>query len=99
MDVLYYDALWRPKKNGQNTSREFWDGRADHFSTNAYRKSAAERVGKLIAVLTEKGMLAKNLPIPDGPSKAQKEFIENYLKTLDEDGSIKQKVKMKFAWI
>lgn len=99
MDVLYYDDLWRPKKSGQNTSREFWDGRADHFCTNAYRKSAVERVGKLIAMLTEKGMLTKNLPIPGGPSKAQREFIKSYLKTLDEDGLITEKVKMKFAWM
>ncbi|MDI3480705.1 MAG: hypothetical protein PWQ97_360 [Tepidanaerobacteraceae bacterium] len=65
MDVLYYDDLWRPKKSGQNTSREFWDGRADHFCTNAYRKSAVERVGKLIAMLTEKGMLTKNSSVLD----------------------------------
>lgn len=65
MDVLYYDDLWRPKKSGQNTSQQFWDSRADHFCTNAYCKSAAERVSKLIAMLTEKGMLTKNSSVLD----------------------------------
>lgn len=73
MDIAYYDNLWQPNKRERAASEAFWDGRADHFKANAYkRKDGGERLAKLLALLKAKGMLSKSgsvLDIGCGPGK------------------------------
>lgn len=64
MDIQYYENQWQKAFSPFGTDAEFWDNRADHFNDIA-RKEKQWQVTELIALLSQKNILAKDSAVLD----------------------------------